>query len=293
MKKAYVFPGQGSQFPGMAKALYESNQTAKELFEKANEILGFRITDIMFDGSAEDLKQTDVTQPAVFLHSVILAKCLPDFAPDMVAGHSLGEFSALAAAGAIDFEDALKLVAIRARAMQKACELQSGTMAAVMRLPSEKIEEVCSTCEGTVVAANYNSPSQTVISGEYSAVEAACAKMKEAGARRALILPVGGAFHSPLMEPARAELAEGIEKTSFKTPVCPVYQNVTAQASSDPEIIKANLLAQLTSPVRWVQSVRNMIEDGASSFIEVGPGKVLQGLVGTIGGESVTTDGIE
>ena len=293
MKKAYVFPGQGSQFPGMAKALYESNQTAKELFEKANEILGFRITDIMFDGSAEDLKQTDVTQPAVFLHSVILAKCLPDFAPDMVAGHSLGEFSALAAAGAIDFEDALKLVAIRARAMQKACELQSGTMAAVMRLPSEKIEEVCSTCEGTVVAANYNSPSQTVISGEYSAVEAACVKMKEAGARRALILPVGGAFHSPLMEPARAELAEGIEKTSFKTPVCPVYQNVTAQASSDPEIIKANLLAQLTSPVRWVQSVRNMIEDGASSFIEVGPGKVLQGLVGTIGGESVTTDGIE
>lgn len=293
MKKAYVFPGQGSQFPGMAKELYEGNQTARELFEKANEILGFRITDIMFDGNAEDLKQTDVTQPAVFLHSVILAKCLPDFAPDMVAGHSLGEFSALAAAGAIDFEDALKLVAIRARAMQKACGLQSGTMAAVMRLPSEKIEEVCSTCDGTVVAANYNSPSQTVISGEFSAVETACVKMKEAGARRALILPVGGAFHSPLMEPARAELAEGIEKTAFRTPVCPVYQNVTAQASSDPEIIKANLLAQLTSPVRWVQSVRNMIEDGASIFIEVGPGKVLQGLVGAIGGEGITTEGKE
>ena len=293
MKKAYVFPGQGSQFPGMAKTLYETNQTAKELFEKANEILGFRITDIMFEGTAEDLKQTDVTQPAVFLHSVILAKCLPDFTPDMVAGHSLGEFSALAAAGAIEFEDALKLVAIRARAMQKACQMQSGTMAAVMRLPSDRIEEVCSECEGIVVAANYNSPSQTVISGEYAAVEAACVKMKEAGARRALILPVGGAFHSPLMEPARAELAEGIEKTDFKTPVCPVYQNATAEASSDPETIKANLLSQLTSPVRWVQSVRNMVNDGASHFIEVGPGKVLQGLVGSIATEDVAIEGIE
>ena len=293
MKKAYVFPGQGSQFPGMAKTLYETNQTAKELFEKANEILGFRITDIMFEGTAEDLKQTDVTQPAVFLHSVILAKCLPDFAPDMVAGHSLGEFSALAAAGAIEFEDALKLVAIRARAMQKACQMQSGTMAAVMRLPSDRIEEVCSECEGIVVAANYNSPSQTVISGEYAAVEAACVKMKEAGARRALILPVGGAFHSPLMEPARAELAEGIEKTCFKTPVCPIYQNVTAEASSDPETIKANLLSQLTSPVRWVQSVRNMVSDGAGHFTEVGPGKVLQGLVGAIAGDGVTIEGIE
>ena len=289
----YMFPGQGSQFPGMAKDLYESNATARELFDRANEILGFNITEIMFNGTAEELKQTKVTQPAIFLHSVILAKCSPDFKPDMVAGHSLGEFSALAAAGAIDFEDALKLVAIRARAMQKACQMQSGTMAAVMRLTSDKIEEVCRECEGIVVAANYNSPSQTVISGEYAAVEAACVKMKEAGARRALILPVGGAFHSPLMEPARAELAEGIEKTCFKTPVCPVYQNATAEASSDPETIKTNLLSQLTSPVRWVQSVRNMTDDGASHFIEVGPGKVLQGLVGAIAGEGVTIEGRE
>jgi [acyl-carrier-protein] S-malonyltransferase len=282
MKKAYVFPGQGSQFPGMAKDLYESNALAREMFERANEILGFRITDIMFEGSAEDLKQTKVTQPAVFLHSVIMAKCLPDFAPDMAAGHSLGEFSALVAAGAIDFEDGLKLVAIRAGAMQKACENAPGAMAAVLALPAEKVEEVCASCDGIVVAANYNCEGQIVISGEKAAVEAACAKMKESGARRALPLPVGGAFHSPLMESARAELAEGIEKTSFKTPVCPVYQNVTALPSTDPEEIKANLLAQLTAPVRWTQSVRNMSADGASEFIEIGPGTVLQGLISKI-----------
>jgi [acyl-carrier-protein] S-malonyltransferase len=282
MKKAYVFPGQGSQFPGMAKDLYESNALAREMFERANEILGFRITDIMFEGSAEDLKQTKVTQPAVFLHSVIMAKCLPDFAPDMAAGHSLGEFSALVAAGAIDFEDGLKLVAIRAGAMQKACENAPGAMAAVLALPAEKVEEVCASCDGIVVAANYNCEGQIVISGEKAAVEAACAKMKESGARRALPLPVGGAFHSPLMESARAELAEGIEKTSFKTPVCPVYQNFTALPSTDPEEIKANLLAQLTAPVRWTQSVRNMSADGASEFIEIGPGTVLQGLISKI-----------
>ena len=280
--KAYVFPGQGSQFPGMAKDLYDSNPLAHEMLEKANEILGFRITDIMFEGTAEDLKQTNVTQPAIFLHSVVMAKCLPGFAPDMVAGHSLGEFSALVAAGAMDFEDGLKLVAIRAGAMQKACETVPGTMAAVLALQAEKVEEVCASCEGVVVAANYNCDGQIVISGEKSAVEAACVKMKEAGARRALPLPVGGAFHSPLMEPARAELAEGIEKTSFKTPVCPVYQNVTALPSSDPKVIKENLLAQLTAPVRWTQSVKNMAADGASEFIEVGPGKVLQGLIAKI-----------
>ena len=293
MKTAYIFPGQGSQFPGMGKALYESNADARELFEKANEILGFRITDIMFEGTAEDLKRTDVTQPAIFLHSVILAKTMDGFAPDMVAGHSLGEFSALAAAGAIGFEDALRLVAIRARAMQKACGLQSGTMAAVMKLEAEKIEDICAGCEGIVVAANYNSPAQTVISGEVTAVEQACEKMKEAGARRALILPVGGAFHSPLMEPARAELAEGIEQTIFRTPVCPVYQNVTAAPTTDPESIKANLLSQLTSPVRWTQSVLKMIDDGASHFIEIGPGKVLRGLVGSIGGPDILTSGLE
>ena len=293
MKTAYIFPGQGSQFPGMGKALYESNADARELFEKANEILGFRITDIMFEGTAEDLKRTDVTQPAIFLHSVILAKTMDGFAPDMMAGHSLGEFSALAAAGAIRFEDALRLVAIRARAMQKACGLQSGTMAAIMKLDAEKIEEICAGCEGVVVAANYNSPAQTVISGEVTAVEQACEKMKEAGARRALILPVGGAFHSPLMEPARAELAEGIEQTIFRTPVCPVYQNVTAAPTTDPESIKANLLSQLTSPVRWTQSVLKMIDDGASHFIEIGPGKVLRGLVGSIGGPDILTSGME
>ena len=293
MKTAYIFPGQGSQFPGMGKALYESNADARELFEKANEILGFRITDIMFEGTAEDLKRTDVTQPAIFLHSVILAKTMDGFAPDMVAGHSLGEFSALAAAGAIGFEDALRLVSIRARAMQKACGLQSGTMAAIMKLDAEKIEEICAGCEGVVVAANYNSPAQTVISGEAAAVEQACEKMKEAGARRALILPVGGAFHSPLMEPARAELAEGIEQTIFRTPVCPVYQNVTAAPTTNPESIKANLLSQLTSPVRWTQSVLKMIDDGASHFIEIGPGKVLRGLVGSIGGPDILTSGLE
>lgn len=280
--KAYVFPGQGSQFPGMAKDLYESNPLACEMLEKANDILGFRITDIMFHGTVEDLKQTKVTQPAIFLHSVVMAKCLPDFTPDMVAGHSLGEFSALVAAGAMDFEDGLRLVAIRAGAMQKACESIPGTMAAVLALETEKVEEICEACEGIVVAANYNCDGQIVISGEKTAVEAACLKMKEAGAKRALPLPVGGAFHSPLMEPARAELAEGIEKTAFKTPVCPVYQNVTALPSSNPEEIKANLLAQLTSPVRWTQSVRNMAADGATEFVEVGPGKVLQGLISKI-----------
>ena len=292
MKQAYIFPGQGSQFPGMAKDLYESKETAREMLEKANDILGFRITDIMFEGTAEDLKQTKVTQPAIFLHSVVLAKCMPDFRPDMVAGHSLGEFSALVAAGAMDFEEGLKLVSIRAQAMQKACETVPGAMAAVLALPAEKIEEICASCEGTVVAANYNCDGQIVISGEKEAVAKACALMKEAGAKRALPLPVGGAFHSPLMEPARAELAEGIEKAIFHTPICPVYQNITAAATSDPSEIKANLLAQLTSPVRWTQSVRNMLKDGASHFIEVGPGKVLQGLVAKISKEPVDIEGI-
>ena len=283
MKKAYIFPGQGSQFPGMAKELYENNTTAREMLEKANDILGFRITDIMFEGTPEELKETKVTQPAIFLHSVVLAKCLPDFAPDMVAGHSLGEFSALVAAGAMDFEEGLKLVSIRAQAMQKACEMNPGTMAAVIRLSADRIEEICaSTEEGIVVAANYNCDDQIVISGEKVAVEAACIRLKEAGARRALVLPVGGAFHSPLMEPARAELAEGIEKAVFHTPICPVYQNVTALPSTDPEEIKANLLAQLTSSVKWTQSIRNMIGDGADTFIELGPGQVLQGLVAKI-----------
>ena len=266
MKKAYVFPGQGSQFPGMAKALYDTNATAKEMLEKANEILGFRITDIMFEGTPEDLKATKVTQPAVFLHSVVLAKCYDGFSPDMVAGHSLGEFSALAAAGAMDFEDALKLVSIRARAMQKACEIKPSTMAAIIALPDDKVEEICSGCSGVVVPANYNCNGQIVISGEIDAVNEACEKCKAAGAKRALVLQVGGAFHSPLMEPARLELAEGIESTSFKTPVCPVYQNVTAQPSTDPDTIKKNLLAQLTSPVKWTQSVKNMIADGAGYF---------------------------
>ena len=283
MKKAYIFPGQGAQFPGMAKELYENNTTAREMMEKANDILGFRITDIMFEGTPEELRETKVTQPAIFLHSVVLAKCLPDFAPDMVAGHSLGEFSALVAAGAMDFEEGLKLVSIRAQAMQKACEMNPGTMAAVIRLSADRIEEICaSTEEGIVVAANYNCDDQIVISGEKAAVEAACIRLKEAGARRALVLPVGGAFHSPLMEPARAELAEGIEKAVFHTPICPVYQNVTALPSTDPEEIKANLLAQLTSSVKWTESVRNMIGDGADTFIELGPGQVLQGLVAKI-----------
>ena len=289
MKKAYIFPGQGSQFPGMAKELYQSNEIARQMLDRANEVLGFRITDIMFDGTAEDLKQTKVTQPAIFLHSVVLAKCLPDFCPDMVAGHSLGEFSALVAAGAMDFEEGLRLVAIRAQAMQKACEAVPGTMAAVLALPTETVEEICAGIDGTVVAANYNCEGQIVISGEKSAVEEACIKMKEAGAKRALPLQVGGAFHSPLMEPARAELAEGIAKAQFSVPVCPVYQNVTAMPSTDPEEIKANLLAQLTAPVRWTQSVRNMIADGASEFIEVGPGNVLQGLVKKTGGNDILT----
>ena len=267
----------------MAKELYENNATAREMMEKANDILGFRITDIMFEGTPEELKETKVTQPAIFLHSVVLAKCLPDFTPDMVAGHSLGEFSALVAAGAMDFEEGLKLVSIRAQAMQKACEMNPGAMAAVIRLSADRIEEICaSTEEGTVVAANYNSDDQIVISGEKAAVEAACIRLKEAGARRALILPVGGAFHSPLMEPARAELAEGIEKAVFHTPICPVYQNVTANPSTDPAEIKANLLAQLTSSVKWTQSIRNMIANGADTFIELGPGQVLQGLVAKI-----------
>lgn len=280
--KVFMFPGQGSQFPGMAKELYETNPTAREMFDRANEILGFDITEIMFDGTAEDLKQTKVTQPAVFLHSVILAKCSPDFKPDMVAGHSLGEFSALTAAGALDFEDGLRLVSIRAHAMQKACEANPGTMAAILALPAETIEAVCAEVDGIVVPANYNCDGQIVISGAVDAVAEASEKLKAAGAKRALILPVGGAFHSPLMQPAAEELAAGIESVEFKTPVCPVYQNVTALPTTDPAEIKKNLLAQLTAPVRWTQSVMNMVADGAASFTESGPGKVLQGLVSKI-----------
>lgn len=293
MKSAYIFPGQGSQYPGMAKELYESNEVAREMFEKANGILGFRITDIMFEGTAEELKQTKVTQPAIFLHSVVLARCLPEFRPDMVAGHSLGEFSALVAAGALDFEEGLRLVSTRAQAMQKACEAVPGTMAAVLALPTEKVEEICASCEGIVVAANYNCEGQIVISGEVSAVNDACTRLKEAGARRALPLPVGGAFHSPLMEPARTELAEGIEKAIFHTPVCPIYQNVTARPTTDAQEIRNNLLSQLTSPVRWTQSVMNMVTDGADKFIELGPGKVLQGLVSKTVGGSVVIEGIQ
>ena len=291
MKTAYVFPGQGSQFTGMAKDLYENNQKAHAMLERANEILGFRITDIMFEGSAEDLKQTKVTQPAIFLHSVVLAACLEDFRPDMVAGHSLGEFSALVAAGAMDFEEGLRLVSIRAQAMQKACELNPGAMAAVLALPAETIENICSNTQGVVVAANYNCEGQIVISGDKSAVDAACIKLKEAGARRALPLPVGGAFHSPLMEPARAELAEGIAAARISVPVCPIYQNVSAQPTTDPEVIKANLLTQLTSPVRWTQSVQAMHADGATHFIELGPGKVLQGLIAKIIVSDCTVEG--
>ena len=292
MKKAYVFPGQGAQYPSMAKDLYENNKLAHELFEKANEILGFRITDIMFNGTAEELKQTKVTQPAIFLHSVILAKCLPDFRPDMVAGHSLGEFSALVAAGVMDFEEGLKLVSIRAQAMQRACEQSKGSMAAILALATEKVEEICDSCEGIVVAANYNCEGQIVISGEVEAVNAACARMKEAGAKRALPLPVSGAFHSPLMEPARSELSEGIEKAVFSNPICPIYQNVTSKPSVDPAEIKANLLAQLTSPVRWTQSIENMVKDGAIHFTEIGPGKVLQGLISKIADKSISIEGI-
>lgn len=280
--KVFMFPGQGSQFPGMAKELYETNPTAREMFDRANEILGFDITEIMFNGTAEDLRQTKVTQPAVFLHSVILAKCSPDFKPDMVAGHSLGEFSALTAAGALDFEDGLRLVSIRAHAMQKACEANPGTMAAILALPAETIEAVCAEVDGIVVPANYNCDGQIVISGAVDAVAEASEKLKAAGAKRALILPVGGAFHSPLMQPAAEELAAGIESVEFKTPVCPVYQNATALPTTEPAEIKKNLLSQLTAPVRWTQSVMNMIEDGAASFTESGPGKVLQGLVSKI-----------
>ena len=284
--KAYIFPGQGAQFTGMGKDLYDNSPLAKELFEKANEILGFRITDIMFEGTAEQLKETKVTQPAIFLHSVILAKTLgEDFQPQMVAGHSLGEFSALVANGALSFEDGLKLVSKRALAMQKACDIKPSTMAAVLGLEDKIVEEVCASIDGIVVAANYNCPGQLVISGETSAVEQACDAMKEAGAKRALLLPVGGAFHSPMMEPAREELAAAIEATTFATPVCPVYQNVTATAVSDANEIKKNLIIQLTAPVKWTQTVQQMIADGASSFTEVGPGKVLIGLVGKINKE--------
>lgn len=280
--KAYVFPGQGAQFPGMAKDIYEGSPKAKELLERANEILGFRITDVMFEGSADDLKQTAVTQPAVFLHSYVAYACNDVEAPDMVAGHSLGEFSALAASGALDFEDALKLVSLRAKAMQKACGLASGTMAAIIGLPASKVEEICASVDGVVVAANYNNEIQIVISGETEAVRTACTLMKEAGAKRALELQVSGAFHSPLMEPARAELAQAIESVTFKTPSCPVYQNFTAKASSDPAVIKENLLKQLTGPVMWTQSVKEMVAAGATEFVEFGPGTVLQGLVAKI-----------
>ena len=292
--KAFVFPGQGAQFVGMGKDLYENNPVAKEMFDKANEILGFNITDLMFNGTDEDLRQTKVTQPAIFLHSVILAKTMgDDFNPDMVAGHSLGEFSALVAAGALSFEDGLRLVSARAQAMQKACEKTPSTMAAVLALPDAKVEELCaSVTEGVVVPANYNCPGQIVISGSIEGVDAACAKMLEAGAKRALKLKVGGAFHSPLMEPARAELADAIVHTDFHAPKCPVYQNVNAEPQTDPETIKKNLIAQLTAPVRWTQTVQNMIAAGADTFVEVGPGAVLQGLVKKISSE-VATSGIQ
>ena len=284
--KAYVFPGQGAQFVGMGKDLYESNEQARELFEKANEILGFRITDIMFKGTAEDLKQTKVTQPAVFLHSVISAIVL-GVEPEMVAGHSLGEFSALVVAKALSFEDGLRLVAARAMAMQKACELNPSVMAAVLGLPDEKVEEICAQIDGVVVPANYNCPGQLVISGANEAIDAACEKMKEAGAKRALKLSVGGAFHSPLMEPARVELEAAIRATTYHKPVCPVYQNIDAKPYTDPEELKRNSIAQLTGPVRWTQTVQNMVADGASSFRELGPGNVLQGLIKKIAPEAV------
>ncbi len=282
MKKAYVFPGQGAQFTGMGKDLYDSNSKANELMERANDILGFRLTDIMFEGTADDLKQTKVTQPAVFLHSVVTALCLDDFRPDMVAGHSLGEFSALTAAGALSFDDGLRLVYARAMAMQKACEAAPSTMAAIINLPDETIEQICAEIshEGhIVVPANFNSPGQVVISGNVEAIQEACAKMKEAGAKRALPLSVGGAFHSPLMEPARLELATAIEAAPVNAPVCPVYQNVDALPHTDPTEIKANLLKQLTAPVRWTQSVKNMIADGMTEYVECGPGTVLSGLI--------------
>ncbi|MBD0852659.1 ACP S-malonyltransferase [Maribacter arenosus] len=281
--KAYIFPGQGAQFVGMGLDLYENYPKAQELFEQANEILGFAITDTMFEGTNDDLKQTKVTQPAIFLHSVILSKIMGEhFKPDMVAGHSLGEFSALVANGVLNFEDGLRLVSKRATAMQKACELQPGTMAAVLRLEDEVVEKICKETPGIVVAANYNCPGQLVISGEVEAINDACERLKAAGARRAMVLPVGGAFHSPLMQPAEEELASAIKATNFATPKCPIYQNVTASAVNNADEIKRNLIAQLTAPVKWTQSVRNMVKDGATQFTEVGPGKVLQGLVNKI-----------
>lgn len=286
---AYIFPGQGAQFSGMGLDLYEKSPLAQKLFETANDILGFNITDIMFEGSAEDLKQTKVTQPAIFLHSVILSKVLgATFKPDMVAGHSLGEFSALVANGTMSFEDGVKLVSVRALAMQKACEIQPSTMAAVLGLDDAIVEKICAETAGIVVAANYNCPGQLVISGEIDAINKACETLKEAGARRALVLPVGGAFHSPLMEPAREELAAAIEATTFGKPICPIYQNVTANAVMDEAMIKANLISQLTAPVKWTQSVQQMIADGATVFTEVGPGNVLQGLVKKINREAQT-----
>ncbi len=285
---AYVFPGQGAQFSGMGKNLYESSESARQMFDKANEILGFEITKIMFEGTDEELKQTNVTQPAIFLHSVILASTIEDFKPDMVAGHSLGEFSALVTAGALSFEDGLKLVSQRANAMQRACEINPSTMAAILNLADNVVEDICAGIDGVVVAANYNCPGQLVISGTIEAVTVACEQLKAAGAKRALILPVGGAFHSPLMEPAREELAAAIESTTFSTPSCPIYQNVNAQPSTDVATIKANLIAQLTGPVRWTQSVQNMVADGATKFVECGPGKVLQGLVKKIAPETET-----
>ncbi|MFO8000258.1 MAG: ACP S-malonyltransferase [Marinilabilia sp.] len=278
--KAYVFPGQGAQYVGMGKDVYDNSPMAQELFEKANEILGFRITDLMFSGTDEDLKQTKVTQPAIFLHSVILAKTMGNsFQPEMVAGHSLGEFSSLVAAGALSFEDGLKLVYQRAMAMQKACEIKPSTMAAIVGLDDKTVEDVCNTIDEVVVPANFNCPGQLVISGSFEGIDKACEMLKEKGAKRALKLPVGGAFHSPLMEPARAELSEAIENTHFDIPVCPVYQNVDAKPQTDPEYIKANLNAQLTAPVRWTETIQNMVADGGDHFVEVGPGKVLQGLI--------------